>query len=111
RVREAERNNRLAVGHLNTHLQETLSGVEVIRAFGREAAFAQRFRLALREALAAYNRATVYASLYTPLMAILSALVVALLLWVGSLNSLTARNISLGTLTAFVLLFRRFFTP
>lgn len=111
RVRNAERTNRQAVGRLNTHLQETLSGVEVIRAFGREAAFAHRFRLALREALAAYNQAAVYASLYTPLMAILSSLVVALLLGVGAYNTFPQWHISLGTLTAFVLLFRRFFTP
>lgn len=111
RVRDAERNNRQAIGRLNTHLQETLSGVEVIRAFGREATFTQRFRLALSAAVAAFNQAAVYASLYTPLMAILSSLVVALLLWVGALSRLTTWNISLGTLTAFVLLFRRFFAP
>jgi ATP-binding cassette subfamily B protein len=111
RVREAERQNRLTVGRLNTHLQEALSGVEVVRAFGREATFVQRFRRALRDALSAYNRATIYASLYTPLMAIVSASAVALLLWVGAHTKLSGAGISLGTLTAFVLLFRRFFTP
>jgi ATP-binding cassette subfamily B multidrug efflux pump len=114
RVRTAERANRQAVGRLNTHLHETLGGVEVIRAFGREATFTQRFRLALADNLAAYNQATVYSALYTPLMAILSAVVAALLLWVGALNTLSRQagmNVSLGTLIAFVLLFRRFFTP
>ncbi len=111
RVRDAERNNRQAVGRLNTHLQETLSGVEVIRAFGREAVFARRFRLALRDALAALNGAIAYSALYSPLMAILSSLAVALLLWVGVLNPSGVWNISLGTLIAFVLLFRRFFAP
>jgi ATP-binding cassette subfamily B protein len=111
RVRDAERNNRQAVGGLNTHLQETLSGVEIIRAFGREAMFTQRFRLALRDALAALNGAIAYSALYTPLMAILSSLVVTALLWVGALNASGMGNVSLGTLVAFVLLFRRFFAP
>jgi ATP-binding cassette subfamily B multidrug efflux pump len=111
RVRAAERRNRRAIGLLNTHLQETLGGVEVIRAFGREETFIARFRMALREALVAYNRATVYSALYSPIMAILSALAIALLLWVGTGGSIASWGVTIGTLTAFVLLFQRFFEP
>jgi len=111
RMREAERANRIATGLMNTHLQETLSGVEVIRAFHRESVFVARFRGALRQVVDAYNRSTVYNSFYPPLMAILSALIVACLLWIGASGVVAAWGISLGTLTAFVLLFRRFFAP
>ncbi len=111
RVRAAERRNRRAVGLLNTHLQETLGGVEVIRAFGCEATFIARFRLALREALAAFNHATVYSAVYSPIMALLSASAIALLLWLGTGGIGAAWGITIGTLTAFVLLFQRFFEP
>lgn len=113
RVRDAERASRQAVGLQNTHLQETLGGVEVIRALGSEAAFIARFRAALRDGLDAYNRATVYSALYVPMMVILSALAMALVLWVGVVGQdmLAALDISLGTLTAFVLLLQRFFVP
>jgi ATP-binding cassette subfamily B protein len=113
RVRDAERASRQAVGLQNTHLQEMLGGVEVIRALGSEAAFIARFRAALRDGLAAYNRATVYSALYVPLMVILSALAMALVLWVGVAGQerLASLDISLGTLTAFVLLLQRFFVP
>jgi ATP-binding cassette subfamily B multidrug efflux pump len=113
RVRNAERASRRAVGLQNTHLQETLGGVEVIRALGREAALIARFLAALRDGLAAYNRATVYSALYVPLMVILSALAMALVLWVGMAGQdrLASLDISLGTLTAFVLLLQRFFMP
>jgi ATP-binding cassette subfamily B multidrug efflux pump len=111
RVRAAERRNRRAVGLLNTHLQETLGGVEVIRVFGREATFIARFRLALREALAAFNRATVYSAVYSPTMALLSASAIALLLWVGTSRIGASWGITIGTLIAFVLLFQRFFEP
>jgi ATP-binding cassette subfamily B multidrug efflux pump len=113
RVRDAERANRQAVGLQNTHLQEMLGGVEVIRALGSEATFIARFRVALRDGLAAHNRATVYAALYIPLMVILSTLAMALVLWVGVAGQglLAALQISLGTLTAFVLLLQRFFVP
>ncbi len=113
RVRDAERASRQAIGLQNTHLQEMLGGVEVIRAFGSEAAFVARFRAALHDGLAAYNRATVYAALYIPLMVILSTLSMALVLWVGVVGQgmLAALDISLGTLIAFVLLLQRFFVP
>jgi ATP-binding cassette subfamily B protein len=110
RVRLAENDNRQAVGLMNTHLQETLGGIEVIRAFRREAAFVARFRRALLQAVIAYNRATFYNSLYPPVMATLSSVAVAILLWSGTSGALASFGISLGTLTAFVLLFRRFFT-
>jgi ATP-binding cassette subfamily B protein len=113
RVRNAERASRRAVGRQNTHLQEMLGGVEVIRALGSEAAFIARFRAALHDGLVAYNRATVYSALYIPLMVILSALAMALVLWVGVAGQglLASLALSLGTLTAFVLLLQRFFVP
>jgi ATP-binding cassette, subfamily B, multidrug efflux pump len=115
RVRDAERASRRAVGRQNTYLQETLGGMEVIRALGSEPAFIARFRAALRDGLAAYNRATVYSALYVPLMVILSALAMALVLWAGvagqGVGVLASLDLSLGALTAFVLLLQRFFVP
>lgn len=111
RIRDAERQNRLAVGMMNTHLQETFGGVEVIRAFGREPIFVARFRRVLERTLKAYNYAARYSSLYSPIMQILMAASIALLLWGGAQASLNHWSISLGTLTAFVLLFKRFFDP
>jgi len=110
-IRDAERERRRAIGLLNIHLQETLGGVEVVRAFGREDAFVTRFRLALRGTLHAYGRALSYNVFYTPLLTVLVALSVALLLWMGTGGLGQNWGLSMGTLTAFVLLFRRFFEP
>ncbi len=112
-VREAERANRQAVGLQNTHLQETLGGIEVIRSQGSESAFIGRFRSALRDGLEAFNRTAVYSSLYVPMMVIFSTLAMALVLWVGVTDPgfLVSLDISLGTLIAFVLLLQRFFVP
>lgn len=111
RVRDAERVTRVAVGELTTQLHEDLSGVEVIRAFGRQNEFADRFRRALTGWLRAVNRSTFYNAFYAPALGVLSAVVTALLLWAGASGVLGAAGVSLGTLTAFVLLFGRFFTP
>jgi ATP-binding cassette subfamily B protein len=111
RIRTAERAARTAVAALNTQLHEDLTAVEVIRAFGRHDAFTHRFRRALTGWLRAVNAATYYNAFYAPSLGVLSATATALLLWADAGHTLDAAGITVGTLTAFVLLFARFFTP
>jgi ATP-binding cassette subfamily B multidrug efflux pump len=111
RVRRAERENRLAVGAITARLHENLRSTEVIRAFGREPEFVAGFRQILRRGLAASNRSSFFSSVYTPMTAILSTLAVAALLWAGTQEALAGSGISLGTLTAFLILMQRFVQP
>jgi ATP-binding cassette, subfamily B, multidrug efflux pump len=111
RVRQAERATRLAVGALNARLQENLRGIEVVRTFGREGEAVHSFRRILGRALAASNQATGYSALYAPVTAIVAALAVASLLWAGTREAFQAFDISLGTLTAFLILLQRIFQP
>ncbi len=111
RVRESERATRIAVAALTARLQESLRGIEVLRAFAREDEAAAGFRRTLGEALAASNRATPYSALYTPVTAIVSAFAVAALLWAGTRQTFDAFGISLGTLTAFLIVLQRVFQP
>jgi ATP-binding cassette subfamily B protein len=114
RIRDAERASRRAVGEMNTHLQETLRGVEVIQAFKREARFVARFRQVLARVLRAANRSTIYSSFYPPLTALMTYSAIAFLLWAGTRDALGTfgpPGISIGTLVAFALLLQRFFTP
>jgi len=111
RVRYAERATRLAVAALTARLQEGLRGLEVVRAFGREREAVDGFRQVLSGALAALNLAIRYSALYTPVTAILAALAVAALLWAGTRETFAAFGISIGTLTAFLILLQRVFQP
>jgi ATP-binding cassette subfamily B protein len=111
RIRNAERSTRTAIGGLNTQLHENLGGVEVIRAFGREDRFVAGFRRALERVVTAYNQATKFNAIYPPATVLMSALVVALLLWTGSQDVIGSWGVSLGTLVAFIFLFQRFFAP
>jgi ABC-type multidrug transport system fused ATPase/permease subunit len=111
RIRNAERTTRGAIGLLNTQLQEDLSGAEVIRAFGRQTSFADRFRLALTDWLRSTNRSTFYNAFYAPGLGLLSAFATALLLFLGGHNAFDTIGVSLGTLTAFILLFAQFIAP
>ncbi len=111
RVRDAERATRVAVGRLNVELSEVVAGVETLRAFGREGAFVARFRQALRRTLGAQSTSIKYNAFFAPISALLSAGVIAVLIWVGAGHTLASAGVSLGTLTAFILLFQSFFTP
>ena len=111
RVRDAERDTRKATGMVNVRLQENLGALEVIRAFGREQAFAGRFVMELKTMLRAFNRSNLYSTFYSPLMAQLSACAAAIILYAGASGAVSGRGISVGTITAFVLLFQRFFKP
>jgi ATP-binding cassette, subfamily B, multidrug efflux pump len=113
RVRDAERLNRQAVGQLTAVLQETLVGADAVRAYDRAPAFVARVRRALQATLDAYNGAAGYSACYTPLIALLAAGTTALLLCAGASGLLGQwrPEISIGELTAFVLLFGRFLDP
>ena len=110
-IREAARDRRKAIGVLNIYLQETLSGIEIVRASGREASLVARFRQALRDTVAAFWRAESYNMYYSPSLAVLVALCVALLLWSGTGGFSQVWGLSMGTIIAFIMLFQRFFEP
>src|SRR5262245_47649239 len=111
RVRRADRATRIGVPALPTRRPASLRGLEVVRAFGREPEAVDGFRQVLGSALGASNLATRYSALYTPVTAILAALAVAALLWAGTRETFVAFGISLGTLTAFLILLQRAFQP
>lgn len=111
RVRDAQRSTRLAVGRLNTQLAEDVGAAVTIRAFDRGERFIARFRRALADALAAANRSAYFSALFPPLTSILAAIVTAALIWAGAGGWLLGAGVGFGTLTAFVLLFQRFFAP
>lgn len=111
RVRRAERETRIAVGQLNAQLSETVGGAETIQTFHREETFVVRFRRVLVATLVAQESSVRYNAFFTPVTGLLSAIAIALLLWVGAGATLGGSGADLGTLTAFVLLFQSFFAP
>ena len=110
-IRDAERQRRTTISTLNVYLQETLSGVEVVRAYYREGTMLTRFLRALQENLAAFWYSESYNMFYTPSLMVLVALCVSLLLWSGTGGIGKDWDLSIGTIIAFIILFQRFFEP
>jgi len=80
----------------------------MVRAFARRRHFAARFRRILDSVLTAFDQTAAYSALYSPVMSLLVASCSAALC--GPTRAICSpRRPSLGTLTAFVLLFQRFF--
>lgn len=108
----AERETRLRISETNAQLQETLTGMEVIRAFQQEKTFQNRFQKTQGGFLRAADRSGLYDSIFSPLIETLKALSIALLLWYGTRPEVfLSYGITLGTLAAFVQLLERFFGP
>lgn len=99
RMLAAERETRLRIGETNAHLQEALTGMEVIRAFAQEKLFQSRFRGIQDGFLKATDRSALYDSVFSPLIETIRAISIALLIWYGTRPSVfLSWGITLGTL-------------
>ncbi|MEI7519924.1 MAG: ABC transporter ATP-binding protein [Thermoleophilia bacterium] len=106
----AYRITRERVATVLTVLQETLSGVRVVQAHGRQEEARRRFR----EANADYRKANMttvtVSGIYFPAVELLAALGTALILWYGGNRVLNA-DLSVGVMVAFIGYLASFFDP
>ncbi len=104
---------RKRVSDINTGIQETYAGMKIIKIFGKERFFAQRFEPLLENHRIAMNANSIYDAWFPCLTQTLRAIVIAAAIFIGAKNNLTpiALGLSLGTLAAAADLFIRLFTP
>jgi len=101
RVRPAWRRVQRQLAALTGTLQESLSGIEVVKLFGREAFEQRRANRQSDKVLQANLQTGRIASLWMPYASVVMGVGTALVLWVGG-RSVIADVISLGTLIGFV---------
>jgi ABC-type multidrug transport system fused ATPase/permease subunit len=106
----AYRRVREKIANVTAYLQETLSGVRVIRAFGQEARHVERFA-ELNDEHRDANLRTVYLNAaYFPAVELLSAAATGVILLYGGYQVLDG-NVTIGVLVAFVGYLQSFFDP
>jgi ATP-binding cassette subfamily B protein len=110
RIREANREMRRKLARMNAFLQEHVTGVAVVKAFGMEGKSERRFDVLNGEYAAESVRLTNLYSVYFPGVEMLASIAVALLLWRGGVGHL-AGLVTFGTLVAFLEYARRFYDP
>ena len=99
------------IAQVTAYLQETLSGVRVVRAFGQEARHEQRFE-GLNDEHREANMKTVWLNAaYFPAVELLSAVATAVILVYGGAQVISGDGVTIGVLAAFVLYLQNFFDP
>jgi ATP-binding cassette subfamily B protein len=106
----AYRLTREKIANITAYLQETLSGVRVVRSFAQEPRHMRRMS-ALNEENRAANMTTVYLNAaYFPAVELLSAIGTAVILLYGGYRAIRG-DVEIGVLVAFVGYLNAFFDP
>jgi ABC-type multidrug transport system fused ATPase/permease subunit len=102
---------RVKIAQVTAYLQETLSGVRVVRAFGQEGRHRSRFA-ELNDEYRDANMKTVYLNAaYFPAVELLSAVATAAILIYGGNQVLDGHGVTIGVLASFVFYLQSFFDP
>ena len=111
---EAQIENRRAVGRASGHVPETLHNIRTIHTLGKENYMAQRYDEYICESYAAIEKTNFYDAVYSPVILILNAIVVAVVMLFsasGNQSVLTLFGMSAGTAVAVINYISQIFTP
>ena len=111
---EAQIENRRAVGRASGHVPETLHNIRTIHTLGKENYMAQRYDEYICESYAAVEKTNFYDAVYSPVILILNAIVVAVVMLFsasGNQSVLTLFGMSAGTAVAVINYISQIFTP
>ncbi len=107
---DAYKRTRETIGSITSYLQESLSGIRIVRSFGQEPQHVDRFR-ELNDANRDANMTTVHLNAaYFPAVELLSALATVAILLYGGFQVIDG-EMSAGVVIAFVLALNGFFDP
>jgi ATP-binding cassette subfamily B protein len=108
--RRIYRSIRVQLARLNTHIQESFSGLQVIRSFIHENRSNRQFTRHNEEFLGCQTRLIHVFSVFRPAVDVFGSLGVALVIW-RSGSGVLAGSHSTGTLVAFLLFLKLLFRP
>ena len=111
---KAQIENRCAVGRAYGHVPETLHNIRTIHTLGKERYMEQRYDEYIAESYRAVDRTNFYDAIYSPMILILNAIVVAVVMLFsasGNAKVLTLFGMSAGTAVAVINYISQIFTP
>ncbi|MFH0921481.1 MAG: ABC transporter ATP-binding protein [Fibrobacterota bacterium] len=110
RLRSLFRQVRAKTADMNSHLQESITGMPVIHLFNQEKADAARFDTHNRAYLRLYRDIVTSFSVFYPIMELLGTVALALALWYGGVRY-AGGGITIGVLVAFIQYVEDLFQP
>lgn len=111
---KAQIENRRAVCRASGHVPETLHNIRTIHTLGKECYMEQRYDEYIAESYRAVDRTNFYDAIYSPVILILNAIVVAVVMLFsasGNAKVLTLFGMSAGTAVAVINYISQIFTP
>ena len=114
RMLAAQLDNRRAVAAVSGQVPETLHNIRTIRALGMEAYMERRYDKRIADGYAAMERTNFYDAIYSPVVLLLNAVVVAIVMLLsasGNATVLTLFGMSVGTSVAIINYISRIFAP
>lgn len=111
---KAQIENRQAVGRASGHVPETLHNIRTIHTLGKERYMEKRYDEYIAESYRAVDRTNFYDAIYSPVILILNAVVVAVVMLFsasGNAKVLTLFGMSAGTAVAVINYISQIFTP
>ena len=111
---KAQIENRRAVGRASGHVPETLLNIRTIHTLGKERYMEERYDEYIAESYRAVDRTNFYDAIYSPVILILNAIVVAVVMLFsasGYAKVLTLFGMSAGTAVAVINYISQIFTP
>jgi ABC-type multidrug transport system fused ATPase/permease subunit len=98
------------IGDVSAHLQESISGIRVLKAFRREQSDYERLDVANAAYRDVNMRTVVQSGLYFPFVEFISAAAVVIVLWYGG-TLIGGNTLQIGVLVAFIGYLNSFFDP
>ena len=114
RMLAAQLDNRRAVAAVSGQVPETLHNIRTIRALGTEAYMERHYDKRIADGYAAMERTNFYDAIYSPVVLLLNAVVVAIVMLLsasGNATVLTLFGMSVGTSVAIINYISRIFAP
>lgn len=110
RARENYRESRRILARMNAYLQENISGMATVQAFGQEERHFRKFKEINTQHRDALLKSIQYNAVFFPSIELFSAITVGLMLWYGGSLILDERVLP-GVVIAFIQYIHRLFTP
>ncbi|MFH1861321.1 MAG: ABC transporter ATP-binding protein, partial [bacterium] len=110
KVRDAFREMRKQLAKVNSYLQENIVGMKVVQLFRRERRNLERFQSLNQELMDTHIKTVFYFAVFFPIVELLSAVAIALILWVGG-GMVFKQTLTIGALIAFIQYAERFYRP
>lgn len=111
---KAQIENRRAVGRASGHVPETLHNIRTVHTLGKERYMEERYDEYIAESYRAVDRTNFYDAIYSPVILILNAIVVAVVMLFsasGNAKVLTLFGMSAGTAVAVINYISQIFIP